>query len=272
MRFDFHVHTNVSPDSNAPIADVVQTAIEKGLSGVCFTDHCDLIDGEVPGRPVPESYTRWMKSHAEIEAARAKWGGQIEILHGMELGEIVQAPEAAARAAETPGLDFILGSVHAVTGWKDFYFLDYTDHDTCRKLADLYLDDHIRMAELNLMDAVGHIGYFNRYMTQAGLYVDMMDYEEKLRHVFQILARNGRGIEINTSGLRRNPGPHFLIPDLPALKLFRECGGEIVTTGSDAHMATHVGCHLAEAEQLLRAADFQYMTIFRDRKPEFLRL
>jgi len=250
----------------------VEAGIAKGLDGICFTDHCDLMSGQTPGEEIATCYTDWEKSYREIERVRAKWGKQIEILHGMELAEIPQAPERARQCACAPGLDFVLGSIHAMTGHLDFYYMEYTDLAACRKLVDLYLDENIRMAELDLMDVVGHVGYYNRYMSRNGMWVDLMDYEEKLRHLFGILARNGRGIEVNTSGLRRNPGPHFTIPELPVLKVFRECGGEVVTTGSDAHMAHHVGSHLAEAEELLRAVGFRYVTVFRARKPEFIKL
>ena len=272
MRFDMHVHSNVSGDSSARMADVVETAIDRGLSGLCFTDHCDLIKCEVPGEKEVHCYTNWARSYSEIAHVRASFGDRIEILHGMELAEIVQDPERAKQCADAPDLDFLLGSVHAVTGYQDFYYLDYPDIGHCRKLVDMYLDENIRLAERNLMDAVAHVSYYNRYMSKYGFWVDVMDYEEKLRHLFGILAQNGRGIEINTSGLRRDPGPNRAIPELPVLRLFRACGGEIVTTGSDAHTAKHVGSHLAEAEELLRAAGFSYMAIFRQRKPAFIPL
>jgi len=272
MRFDFHVHTRASNDCDTPATESAQAAIAAGLDGICFTDHCDLIHGEFPGRPMAECYTNWARSYEEVEGAREEWGDQIEILHGMELAEIIQDPERARQCAAAPGLDFLMGAIHAMTGYHDFYFMDYPDLATCRKLAKIYLDENIRMAELDIVDVVAHVGYFNRYTSRFGFTVDLMDYEERLRHLFGTLAQNGRGIEVNTSGLRRNPGPNWLIPDLPVLKLFRECGGEIVTIGSDAHMAKHVGNHLAEAEEALRAVGFTYTAIFRQRKPAFNKL
>jgi len=254
------------------MSEVAEAAVNLGLDGLCFTDHCDLMDAETPGKAAVGYYEGWEKSYGEIEVVRAEWGDKIEILHGMELGEIALAPERAKQCAMAPGLDFLLGSVHVVPGHKDFFWLKYPSMDFCRELADLYLDTNIRMAEVNLADAIAHIGYLNRYTQRDGFVIDFMDYEEKMRHLFGILVENGRGIEINTSGLRRNPGTGRLIPDLPELKLYKECGGEIVTIGSDAHSARHVGSHLHEAEELLRAAGFDYVTVFRQRKPNFIKL
>ena len=272
MRFDSHVHSYFSMDAADSMSDVVQAATFMGLDGLCFTDHCDLMNSEFPDRASDNCYEAWAESAREIEAVRARWGDKIEILHGMELGEITLAPERAKQCAAHPGLDFLLGSVHMVAGHQDFYFLKYPSMDFCAALADQYLDTNIRMAELDLADVIAHIGYLNRYTERDGFRLDFMDYEEKLRHLFGILIQNGRGIEVNTSALRRRRGAARMIPDLPELKLYRECGGEIVTLGSDAHSAMHVGSHLREAEELLRTAGFRYTTVFRQRKPDFIKL
>ncbi|MBU4262469.1 MAG: PHP domain-containing protein [Proteobacteria bacterium] len=43
MKFDLHVHTNISPCSQLPLEDIIVQAKERGLSGVCITDH-DTMD------------------------------------------------------------------------------------------------------------------------------------------------------------------------------------------------------------------------------------
>jgi len=253
------------------MANSVQAAMNLGLSAICFTDHLDLIDGNIPGRRTgAESRANWARSYAEIAACRAQFGDQIEILHGMELGEIPQDPTYAETVSALPGLDFILGSIHAVTGTPDFYILDYPDYATCLSMAETYIDENILLAQCGFFDVLGHICFLNRYMVRHGHRVDFMLFEEKLRVLFRFLIAGGRGIEINTSGLRQGSGSTF--PDLSVLKLYRECGGEIVTVGSDAHRALDVGRNLDDAHALLDAAGFQYQTIFRGRKPFFIPL
>ena len=39
MLFDLHVHTALSPCSNLNIGDIVDLAMDRGLDGVCITDH-----------------------------------------------------------------------------------------------------------------------------------------------------------------------------------------------------------------------------------------
>lgn len=39
MKYDLHIHTDASPDSNNDPRDVIDTAIDKGLDGIAITDH-----------------------------------------------------------------------------------------------------------------------------------------------------------------------------------------------------------------------------------------
>ena len=42
MLADYHVHTNFSPDSDYPMQQVIEDAIELGLDEICITDHIDF--------------------------------------------------------------------------------------------------------------------------------------------------------------------------------------------------------------------------------------
>jgi histidinol-phosphatase (PHP family) len=88
--------------------------------------------------------------------------------------------------------------------------------------------------------------------------------------LFKTLIRRGRGIEINTSGLRGKAQRHYAAALVPAL--FKECGGEIVTVGSDAHRARDVGKGIREGYAMLEASGFEYVTSFDKRKPNFYRI
>ena len=42
IQYDIHMHSSFSTDSDAPMETMVRGAMEKGLAGVCFTEHLDL--------------------------------------------------------------------------------------------------------------------------------------------------------------------------------------------------------------------------------------
>ena len=43
---DCHTHSLCSPDSEAPMPAMAQRARELGLTTLCLTDHCDLLNGD----------------------------------------------------------------------------------------------------------------------------------------------------------------------------------------------------------------------------------
>jgi histidinol-phosphatase (PHP family) len=98
-----------------------------------------------------------------------------------------------------------------------------------------------------------------------GITADPADYEERLRLLFAAMARSGKALEINTSGLRQRLGK--TMPDAWCVRLFRDCGGEYLTLGSDAHRAADVGKGLAQAAALAEAQGFRYITYYKERRP-----
>ena len=38
---DHHMHSSFSGDSQAPMEDMIQSAVKKGLTHICFTEHID---------------------------------------------------------------------------------------------------------------------------------------------------------------------------------------------------------------------------------------
>jgi histidinol-phosphatase (PHP family) len=104
----------------------------------------------------------------------------------------------------------------------------------------------------------------------TGLNISFSRYEDRLAEIFKGLAANGRGIELNTSGYRYNGGVPMPPPEL--VKLYRDCGGEIITVGSDAHYTKHVGANIRDGYELLSSVGFKYVTVFEKRRPKFIAL
>jgi len=268
MKADFHVHSSVSFDCETEMEQTVLVAIERGLDALCFTDHLNLIDGEIPGKVLTDAYPLWQKSYEEIEAVREKYKGRIEILLGVELSEINLQPERARAYAADKKLDYVLGATHTLPGLQDFCYLQFADQTICESLIIQYLDEILYAVNCNVADAVAHIGYPNRYMAKEGFAVDLLQHADRLEAIFKTLIENGRGIELNTSGLRQAYGKPS--PELDILRMYRKFGGEMVTIGSDAHRAEDVGSHFDAGISLLQQAGFPHYTIFRKREPVWI--
>lgn len=96
----------------------------------------------------------------------------------------------------------------------------------------------------------------------------MRPYLDMAGDLFRQLAKQDKGIELNTAGLFMPV--HKTQPDLDFLRLYKDCGGKIITVGSDSHQAAHVGRGMDRARELLLAAGFEYITVFENRTPRFI--
>jgi histidinol-phosphatase (PHP family) len=242
-------------------------ARDRGMAAVCFTDHVEMDDSRT-GLPDPDWKERWSAMLSAYGSLTAAPPEGIEVRLGMELGSPNHDPELAARIAATPELDLILGSLHNLRNVTDFYYYAYTSEEECAGLNRMYLAELLEIAELDYFDVMAHIGYTCRYMSRAGFRtrIDTEHNGEELRSLLSRLIDRGRGIEVNTSGMRQGNGPY---PGEDILTLYRRLGGEIVTIGSDGHRPQDAGAQIAEAAELLRTLGFRYYAEYYKRKPVF---
>ena len=188
----------------------------------------------------------------------------------MELSGSNQNPEIAEKLISLYPFDFIIGSAHNLTGSNDFYFMSYDNETECHALIDKYLDEHMLMLKTGGFDVIGHIGYPLKYMAHYGINLDLKPHWDKLTEVLRLAIERGIGIEINTSGLRSELSS--TIPNPSIVKLYHDLGGEIITTGSDGHNINDIGAGIREAMEILKTAGFKYVTVFKNRKPEFIKI
>lgn len=269
---DYHIHSNCSNDGYHTMLEMAQASREKGVTMLCFTDHCDL-DCYQTGKPNPHSFSNRGEILDMYKKTLAKKPADMKILLGMELGEGNHNPTRAAEIAASPELDFVLGSLHNLKDTPDFYAYPFSSEAECRGLIDRYLDELIALAAYDFFDVMAHIGYTVRYMRRKGfdLWVTTADYRDKLETLLRRLIEGGRGIEINCAGFRdKNVGGP--VPTVDVLRLYKQLGGEIITVGSDAHKTVHAGVGLKEGFDILRELGYQYVTVYEKRKPEFIKI
>ena len=62
------------------------------------------------------------------------------------------------------------------------------------------------------------------------------------------------------------------MPSPEIIKLYKECGGEVITIGTDSHFPEHVDANLKDGYEILQNAGFKYVTVYSGRKPEFIKI
>jgi histidinol-phosphatase (PHP family) len=262
---DLHTHSDNSPDGENSVIELCEKAVAADLSTIAITDHCEI---DLYQKDRYETILR--QSYFDILKARDIFDGQIEVLKGIELGNALSDRVLAERVVANRPYDFILGSLHHPTGFDDFAFTDFNLVDV-HKLLELYFEELEALTVWGKFDVLAHLTYPMRYINGAyNLGVDIQDYAENIKRVYAKLIQNGKGIEINTSGLRQPYGE--TMPDFLSIRLFREMGGSILTIGSDAHAAKDVGANLEDALRLARMAGFENYCIFRQREPVFIKI
>lgn len=267
---DIHSHTKISHDSRAELSDTARAAVAAGLNELCVTDHCDLLD--LDGNP--RASFDWPAAKAQYRAVKGALGGKLTLRLGLELGSAPADPEGARAILAQGGeeLDFVLGSLHnwiGIQGGRDLYYSDFHDDPALARLAMESTLSHtwslVRDCP-DCYDSLAHIVYPLRYIRRDGVDMSIADYEEQVRAVFTEVARTGHAMEVNVCrGEDLDSWP-------PLLRWFRECGGELVTVGADAHRPQDVGKGIPQALEMIKAAGFDYVTTYERRKPVLHRL
>ena len=262
---DIHSHTKISHDSRAELSDTARAAIDAGLREFCVTDHCDLLnfDGS------PSAFFDWPAAEEQYHAVKREVGDKLILRLGIELGSAPADP-AAARAILAQGgdeLDFVLGSLHnwiGTEGSRDLYFSDFHNNlALSRKAVESTLDHTWTLVTEcpDCYDSLAHIVYPLRYVHRDGVDLSLADYEGRVRAIFTQVAKTGHAMEVNVCrGEDLDSWP-------PLLAWFKECGGELVTVGADAHRPQDVAKGIPQALEMIKAAGFDCVATYERRRP-----
>jgi histidinol phosphate phosphatase HisJ family len=245
--------------------EAIKRAFELGLDGIAFTDHVDL---DYPGNEIFNFDIQGYSNY--IDSLKNKYTDKIKVLKGIEIGIQPQVTAENIKLSESTDFDFIIGSIHVIDK-MDPYTGEYYQGKTKEEAYSRYLQAiYGGTLSFKKYDVIGHIGYIRRYGDIKDRSMDYRDYSDILDKILSEVIQEGKGIEVNTSGLRGILGT--TIPDDSILKRYRELGGEIITIGSDAHAPKDIGSNFSEVCELLKHIGYKYTCHFVNRKPVFDKL
>lgn len=273
---DCHSHSNCSLDGRSPMEAMCERALELGLYYYTVSDHCECNRYEFDEKEYAlghETGYRQVvrKAWAEMEQCAQRFPG-LRLCKGVELGQPLQNLPAAEDALDGRDYDFVIGSLHNVSGEQDFYHLG--KEEPCPERWDSLFSQYFReiseMIQWGRFDTLAHITYPLRYLSAPGQAPSFASHQEELDAVLSALARSDKALEMNTSRLLR-PGA----PKLPGLEIFtryRELGGKLVTLGADAHCTEDLAQGIDLGMEILQEAGFAEFAVFVGRKPVMLPL
>ena len=262
IRADCHAHSSFSSDSTEPLENAAAAAERLGLKTLCLTEHMD------PDYPTGEFMLDTQAYREELMRVREKFAGRVELLFGVELGLMDYLVPRLREYVAKWDFDFVIGSSHLIDG-EDPYYPQYFDRLGDRNGILRYFESILaNVRAFDDFDVYGHLDYAVRYSRGKGY--DPADYAEVTDELMRLLISKGKGIELNTAGLKYGLG--WAHPHPKLLRRYRELGGEIITVGSDGHCAQHYAWEFGQAAEILREAGFEYYTVFRKRQPQAVKL
>lgn len=258
MLSDYHMHTSFSDDSNYAMEDLIKKSISLGLNEICITEHVDHGIKTVTNC----NYEAYI---AEFKRCKSLYKDQIAMKLGIEFGIQVHTIPDYQRDFDNHDFDFVILSCHQADG-KEFWNQEFQRDKTQKEYNDKYYEEILKVInEYSDYSVLGHLDVIKRY-DNAGSYP--FEYTKGiLSEILKHVIANGKGIEVNTSSFRY--GLDDLTPSRDILKLYRELGGTIITTGSDTHEENHVGHKITFVKEELKKLGFNQICTFEKMNPIF---
>ncbi|MGL4796431.1 MAG: histidinol-phosphatase HisJ family protein [Paraclostridium sp.] len=264
MYYDYHMHSNFSGDSQTDMEDMIKRSIDLGLKEICFTDHVDYdIISDVPFETNYDDYFKM------LDYFKNKYHNKISIKKGIEMGVQSHIINDCSNDIQKYPFDFVICSLHAINR-VDLYNGTFFDNITQNQAYESYYTELYNIVK-NYKDysVLGHLDLIKRY----GNYESELDdklFSDILESILKEVIYNGKGIEINTSCFRY--GLKDLTPSRYILQMYKDLGGEIITTGSDSHIPAQVAFKFDYIYNQLKDFGFKYISTFDSMKPSFIKI
>ncbi|MCR5404384.1 MAG: histidinol-phosphatase HisJ family protein [Butyrivibrio sp.] len=263
---DYHMHTHHSGDSTAPMEDMIESSIEKGLDEICFTEHLDLDFPDIYDLP-PEPFTPDLDAYRdEVMHCRTLYKEKIAVRHGIEIGLQPQVASENKAVVKKYGFDFIIASEHLVDKEDPYYpsFWEKDDHD---KIYNRFFEQtYDNLCLFDDYDVLGHLDYINRYEPGNTNTYSYKRYSAQIDRILKHLIAHDKGLDVNGKVLFSNPSgmpnPH---PDV--LGRYKDLGGKLITFGSDAHAPQSIASGFERMRDIALSLGFTEYFTFKNRTP-----
>ena len=161
ILWDCHIHSSFSAASDTSMEDMLHEAIQRNLSGICFTE---LLDTDYPPTPDNETFELDLDGYREtLFSLQEKYRSKLNIHFGIALGLQPHLADSLNELLKTIPFDFVIGSSHVVHGYDPYYgvFFENREESACyREYFESILEN---LNAFSGMDVYGHIDYIVRY-------------------------------------------------------------------------------------------------------------
>lgn len=229
---DYHVHSYFSGDSQSRIEDIIEQSKKMGIEHLIITDHVD------------DMQTEFAKGDTIVNTAEyIQTMSKFSLPSGLEYSWDGKSP----KTVDLKDFDFVILSYHC-----EF------ERENGQIRYDKYLEDFMKIiSQVEAFNVIGHLDFPRRYDDKNRKFTP--DLYDRINTLFKQLISRGKGIELNMAACSMYGEPN---PDWDILQLYKDCGGDIITIGSDAHTADKVGKNINTGLKRMKEIGFDYVDVF----------
>ncbi|KAF6571889.1 histidinol-phosphatase HisJ [Paenibacillus sp. SEL3] len=266
MKIDYHTHHARCGHAIGSLEEYVQQGIRLGLDQLGLSDHMPLLHVKpadyYPEMAMPmEELPRYVEECLEL---KERFKEQIDIRVGLE-GDYIEGWEREIEDIITAyPWDYVIGSVHFLGEWDitDFRQVHHWEGKNVLEVYRTYYNAVSKAAATGLYDIMGHLDVIKRFGYHPKP-EEMEELRELERSALSAVARSGRAMELNASGLSKPCAEMF-----PSRRMLDEAFslGIPLTVGSDAHDPAKLSEHLEKARALLYEVGYRELAVFQHRE------
>jgi len=265
--FDQHLHSKHSFDSGTEPEDNVRRAIEIGLSGLTFTEHYDTHPDEWKGCVYDEA-----AYGATIGDLRKQFGEHIFVGKGIEVDYQPGNMPAIVDFLKSNPFDAAILSIHWSAG-RPIHVRDAWQGGDPSRVTRAYLEDVLHAVHFcrqlherqgRVFDILGHLDFAKRYSHRFEGSTHIAEHMDVIDGILGACLEADLVPEINTSTLRGGLGEPM--PGPATIRRYAELGGTMVSLGSDAHKAEHIGAGFDVGLVMMREAGIGHIALFQKRQ------
>ena len=269
VHSNYHIHSNYCDGKNS-LEEMVQAAIQEGLTSIGFTGHAPL--------PYENDWTmkkETVRSYMdEVRTLAEKYQEHIDISLGMEIDYFMDTEDISSDSkALIPELDFFIGSIHTIGKMRNGLMadIDYTPEIVEAGIKDCidgsvsafvrrYYESLGNMALTIQPDIIGHMDIIKKNNADNRFFDDQEPwYQEAAGTCLDKIKASGSIIEVNTGGMIRY-GDRCLYPERWLMETILE--KEIpITLNGDSHTTEGICYAYEEVLTLLKKVGFKAIMV-----------
>lgn len=260
---DQHVHSYYSFDSQQPIEEYLNKAIELSLDYFVLTDHCDL---NYLGQGKDLYFNLKMQSE-ELNNLQSRFPS-IKILRGIEIGYKPSEMKKINDIVKNNHFDLINFSLHESDG-IDYYLIEEFKKHGIQETLNLYFSKVLEAIQsFNDFDVLCHFdyGFKTAYLINNSLSIET--YKEQITKIMKLIIKNKKALEINVKVQKYLPVAHTRY----ILGLYKSLGGKYLTISSDAHQLKTYYENFDKYIKIIKEEGFKELTYFVNRDVNLLRI